>query len=187
MRQSFRETLSLIKADMKFRSQYEKKKFNFIQCVKFFFNPLIASSNIYRIQQFFYTNHMSIIGAIFRGLNSFIFTVNIHPHTTIGSGFLILHANFIVIGPNVKIGKNCILAHHNSITPSIFCTPDAPSTAIGPTIGDNVVIGGGAVISGELILGNDVKVSMCSAVQQSFGDGTTLFGVPAKSITKTKV
>ncbi len=93
---------------------------------------------------------------------------------------------FILIGPNVKIGRNFILGHHNSIAPSPFYTPEAPRSIIGPVIGDNVILSGGASISGEITLGDNVKISMGSAVHDSFPEDSVLFGVPAKVISKAK-
>lgn len=184
MKQSFIETLSLIKSDMQARATYESKTLNTVQMIKFLLNTAILSSIIYRFQTFFYCNHLQIVASILSTLNGIIFTVHIDPSTKIGAGFFMMHANYICIGSHVNIGKNCMLAHQNTICPSPFFSEKVSNSAKGPTIGDDFMMGGGAGVYGDITLGEHVKVSMNAAVEESFPDNATLFGVPARNMAK---
>lgn len=184
MSQSISTAISLIKADMQHRCEYERKVLNALQVIKFLFNPAVFSAVLYRLQMFFYLNELGFIGVFFKLINSIFLTVDIDSKTQIGGGFFIMHASHICIGANVVIGKNCIMAHQNSVCPSPFFLKGITHSSTGPTLGDDVILGGGATVSGEIVLGSNVQVSMNAAVDNSFPDNAVLFGVPAKNIAK---
>jgi len=86
--------------------------------------------------------------------------------TTIGDNSFL--DNFVHIGHNVSIGKNCIFAAQVGV---------AGSTKVG----NNVVIGGQAGISGHLLIGNNVKIGGKSGVVKNIKDNEVVMGYPAKS------
>lgn len=180
---SFVDTIKLIRSDMQYRCDYEHKTLNLLRVLVFLTNHAVMSQVLYRWQVFFYTHHLGLLASIIKGLNSLIFTVNIDSSARIGEGFLLLHANYVYIGKNVTLGKNCILAQQNAICPSyIIGTQQAPSP-IGPTIGDNVLLGIGSTVIGNITIGHHSKISVNSAVDKSFPDNAVLVGVPAKNLS----
>jgi serine O-acetyltransferase len=187
MSQSFKDTFCLIKADMLNRCAYENKTLNTIQVIKFLLNNAAISTVIYRLQIFFYCNHLSFIAAVLKYINSLLFTVDIDSKTKIDGGFFMMHASFMCIGANVKIGRNCMMAHQNSIYPSPFFSADGTQSAQGPTLGDHVILGAGATLCGNIVLGNNVQISINASVDTSFPDGAVLFGVPARNMAKATV
>ena len=184
MRQSFTQFLSLIKADMQHRCRYENKKLNLLQALKLLLNPAIFGTLLYRMQMFFFLNGFGVVASFFKVINSIFLTIDIDSNTNIGDGLFIMHASHICIGKNVVIGKNCMMAHQNSIIPSPFFKLGSSGQIKGPTLGDNVVLGAGATLTGDIVLGNNVQVSMNAAVENSFPDDAVLFGVPAKNKVK---
>ena len=168
------------------RCQYEKKQLSLLQVLKFSIHSGSICCMVYRWQIFFYSHHLSIVASILKQLNGIIFTVDIDSRTEIGEGFLTLHSNFIVIGPNVKIGNQCVLSHQNTIMPSPFYIENKNTTAKGPTIGHRVLFGGGASVLGDISIGDDVQIAMNSLVDKSFSNQVVLFGVPAKVVAKVK-
>ena len=186
-KQSIAKTFELIRDDMLFRCEYEHKKLNFIRVLGFLVSYSAFSQILFRFQTFFYTNHMSIVSKFIEWVNGFIFTISIDSAARIDSGLLILHANFIHIGKNVTIGKNCILAHQNLIGPAVTLDSASSDSAQGPVIGDHVFIGGGSTISGNISIGSHSKVGINAAVDASFPDYSVLFGVPARNMTKSTV
>lgn len=184
MSQSFTQFLSLIKADMQHRCSYENKHLNLTQAVKFIFNIAAFSTVLYRLQTFLYANRLSFIGYFVRTFNGLFCSIDIDPSAKIEGGLFIMHCSYICIGKNVVIGKNCMMAHQNSIIPSPFFKLGSSGQIKGPTLGDNVVLGAGATLTGDIVLGNNVQVSMNAAVENSFSDDAVLFGVPAKNIVK---
>lgn len=182
MRQTISSTYALIRSDFMKRCEYEKKAANALQLIKFLLYPAFVVVLLYRLQRFFYTNHLGIIAGIIKWLNQVIFTVDIASDTVIGPRMMVLHASFIVIGERVTIGRDFILVHNNSVMASPFYA--AGKTLAAPVLGDDVILGGGAQVTGNLTLGNNVQVSMNTSVEESFGDDAVLFGVPARNLSK---
>ena len=85
----------------------------------------------------------------------------VHSSVSIGS--------FSVIGPNVEIGENCIIAGQVGFAGS-------------SVIGNNVMIGGQAGISGHLKIGNNVQIGGGSGVIKDIPDNTKVMGYPAKNL-----
>ncbi|PSL40739.1 transferase family hexapeptide repeat protein [Planomicrobium soli] len=74
--------------------------------------------------------------------------------------------NGIIIHPNVRIGKGCVL--HQQVT--IGDNHDGKA----PTIGENCFIGAGAKIVGDIIIGNNVKIGANCVVFQDIPDNATV-------------
>lgn len=181
LKQSFFQTLALIRSDMQFRCDYEHKNFTTLRALGFLLNHAVMSQVLYRWQVFFYTHHLSWVAAFLQSLSSVIFTVNIDSRTHIAPGFMLLHASYIHIGKHVTIGKNCILAHQNSIGPAYIFETDESASDQGPVIGERVFFGVGSVVFGNLTIGDDTKIAANSAVDKSFPEKSMLVGVPAKN------
>lgn len=165
------------------RSKQEQRALTYYRIFRYLFKSASLPIVLYRWQIFFYQHKLSIVSSLIKLLNNIVFSVKIDPNTEIGPGFQIFHSSYIFIGPNVKIGKNCLMAHQNTVTASPFY--DAMGSTKGPVIGDNLLLGCGASIVGDITLGNDVKVTVNSTVDTSFPDNAVLIGVPARNIAKT--
>lgn len=180
--QTCKETIKLIHQDMLVRSQHEQRPLTYYRIFRYLFKSASLPIVLYRWQVFFYQHNLSFFSSLIRLFSNIFFSVKIDSNTEIGPGFLIFHSSYIFIGPNVKIGKNCLMAHQNTVTASPFY--DAISSTNGPTIGDNLLLGCGASIVGDIILGNNVKVAVNSTVDSSFPDNAVVIGVPAVNIGK---
>ncbi|MDI1297807.1 hypothetical protein [Methylotenera sp.] len=181
--QSLLSTITLIRSDMQFRCDYEHKQLTALRVLAFLTNHAVISQILYRFQIFFHLNHLGIFASIFKGINSLIFTVNIHSKTQIGEGLLMLHPNYIFIGKNVVLGKRCILAQQNSIGPAYVIETEAGVSDQGPIIGDDVLCGVGCAIFGNISIGSRSKISVNTAVDKSFPSNAILIGVPAKNLS----
>lgn len=185
MTQTLKKTINLIRSDMQARSYIEEKPLTFFRVVRYLFKSASMPIVIYRWQIFFYQNNMGLIASLLRLINNIVFTVKIDSKTEIGASFLLFHSSYIYIGPNVKIGKNCRMSHQNTITPSAFYHPEANYFGKGPTIGDNLLLGCGASVVGDVVLGDNIKISINSTVDESFPDDAVLIGVPARNVAKS--
>lgn len=97
-----------------------------------------------------------------------------------GKGLQIYHHGSIIVNGKARVGENCQLHGNN-------CIGNNGKTWGAPVIGNNVDIGFGAVIIGEIELADDIKVAAGAVVVKSCTvSGTTLAGVPAKPVKKTK-
>ena len=97
---------------------------------------------------------------------------------TVGPGFRIYHAgDFIHIGPNVRIGKNC------TILPGVVFGNKTEKPDDRPVIvGDNCYFGLGVKILGPVHIGNNVTVGANAVVTKDIPDNAIVGGVPAKVI-----
>lgn len=185
MKQSLKQTLRLIKMDMQARSQNEEKPLTAIRVLRYLLKSASTPIVMYRWQVFFYQHHMGFIASLFKLISNIVYTVIIDSDTEIGPGFLIYHSSYIFIGPHVKLGRNCHLVHQNTIMASPYYFADARKEIQGPVIGDGLLMGCGASIVGDIVLGNNVKISINSTVEDSFPDDAVLIGVPARNVSKS--
>lgn len=103
--------------------------------------------------------------------------MTIYPNT-IGPGFRIYHAgDFVHVGPNVKIGRNC------TMLPGVVFgnkteVPDDKTVIVG----DDCYFGLGVKIVGTVKIGNNVTVGANAVVTKDIPDNAIVGGVPAKII-----
>lgn len=185
-RQTLRETVRLIHADIEFRCAYEKKDPKSSTILKMLFTPGVTCIVLYRWQTYFDSHHLSLIAGVLRALNLVLFSVSIDSRAKIAGGLAIAHANAIFISDRVQIGPRCLLFHQNTIGFSPFAE-DPPHTLAGngPVIGSDVIFGAGACAYGDITIGDHCKIGVNAAVDSSFPARTVLFGVPARQVSKT--
>lgn len=97
---------------------------------------------------------------------------------TVGPGFRIYHAgDFVHVGPNVFIGKNCTM-----LPGVVFGNKTEEESHDMVTVGDNCYFGLGAKIFGGVNIGNNVTIGAMSVVTKNIPDNAVAVGVPAKII-----
>lgn len=97
---------------------------------------------------------------------------------TVGPGFRIYHAgDFVHIGPNVRIGKNCTLLPGVVFGNKTEKADDSPVV-----VGDDCYFGLGAKIFGNITIGNNVTVGAMSVVTHDIPDNAIVGGIPARII-----
>lgn len=103
--------------------------------------------------------------------------MTIYPGT-IGPGFRIYHAgDFVHVGPNVRIGKNC------TMLPGVVFGNKTEEKDDNPVIvGNNCYFGLGCKIFGSVKIGNNVTVGANAVVTKDIPDNAVVGGVPAKVI-----
>ena len=89
------------------------------------------------------------------------------------------HPIGIVIGHDVKLGMGCTIYQNVTIGSA---TTKAPQ----PTLGDNVTVYANAVLIGPIHIGDNVVIGANSVVNQDVPANSTVAGIPAKRIDKTK-
>lgn len=99
------------------------------------------------------------------------------PPNTCGPGLVLNHWGTIVISPEARIGRNAKIN---------VCVNIGLKDGKAPVIGDDVYIGPGAKLFGPIQIGNQVQIGANAVVNRSFPDGSTLVGVPAIALDKSR-
>ncbi len=103
--------------------------------------------------------------------------ITIYPNT-VGPGFRIYHVgDFIHVGPNVMIGKNCTM-----LPGVVFGNKTEEQTNEIVTVGNNCYFGLGVKIFGAVTIGNNVTIGAMSVVTHDIPDNVVVAGIPAKII-----
>lgn len=103
--------------------------------------------------------------------------ITIYPGT-IDSGLRIYHVgDFIHVGPNVKIGKNC------TILPGVVFGNKTEKEDYKPiVVGNNCYFGLGVKILGATKIGHNVTIGANAVVTKDIPDNVVVGGIPAKII-----
>lgn len=130
----------------------------------------------YKIANFFWKNHLSIIAFFIRGMMRIIFACDIPYKTKIGKNVEFPHhALGIVIHPDATIGDYCKIEQNVTIGGRSGIT-------LLPKIGNNVLIGAGAIVIGPVVIGNNAQIGAGAVVVKDIPDNCVAIGVPAKII-----
>lgn len=101
------------------------------------------------------------------------------PRTAeIGGGFLLPHANGIIIHPHAKIGNHATIFQQVNIAGKGMANDDVA------TIGDHVTIYPGAKIVGKIAIGNHVNIGPNAVVFKDLPDNTTVTAAPFVTLEK---
>lgn len=113
--------------------------------------------------------------------------ISVGNRVAINRGTYIDGRGSLIIGNNVLIGPNCVIAtagHGNSTTKIPMSEQDITTGAI--TIGDDVWIGANVVINMGVTLHNGSIIAAGSVVTKDIPEYTVYGGVPAKFISDRK-
>ena len=103
--------------------------------------------------------------------------MTIYPGT-IGPGFRIYHAgDFLYVGQNVHIGKNCTM-----LPGIVFGNKTEEPDNHRVKVGDNCYFGLGVKILGSVKIGNNVTIGANAVVTKDIPDNAVVGGIPAKII-----
>lgn len=107
--------------------------------------------------------------------------IEIHPGAVLGHGIFIDHGAGVVIGETAEVGDNCLIYQ--------CVTLGGTGKDMGkrhPTLGQNVMVGAGAQVLGPIYIGDNCKIASNAVVLKSVPAGTTVAGMPARSVVSKK-
>lgn len=99
------------------------------------------------------------------------YCVDLSPWAFIGPGLRFQHPFNIVIGPEVRIGSNCML--FNGVTLG-NARPDIMVNRM-PSVGDNCILGTGVKVFGQIYIGDDLLVGANVVVRENLLKGNGYF------------
>lgn len=134
----------------------------------------------YRLSNYLWNTKKTSLSIYLQSRMSSVFSVDIHPAASIGSGIMFDHANGIVIGEGVVIEDNVSIFH--SVT--LGATGKNVGKNRHPKIQKGVVIGAGAKVLGNIKVGVGSKIGAGSIVLKNIPAYVTAVGIPAKIINQ---
>lgn len=137
---------------------------------------------LYRISHAVYRAGIPFLPYIIQLLNGLLYGIEIHYKVKIGPGLQIAHPRGIVIGRNVKAGRNLRI-----YTGAVLGVKHTGMPAQ-PIIGDNVIIYTGAKVLGSVSIGDHATIGANAVVTHDVEPYAFVAGVPARvvSIDKTQ-
>lgn len=135
----------------------------------------------YRISHYLWKQNRSEFALYLQSLISETFGVDIHPAAQIGCGILLDHATGFVAGETTVIESDVSILHEVTLGGTGKDRGDRH-----PKVRSGVLIGAGAKILGNVEIGEGAKVGAGSVVLKDVPPHTSVAGVPAVIIGKTK-
>lgn len=100
---------------------------------------------------------------------------DISPKANIGPGLRMTHCSDVVIGPNVRLGRDVVIFNGVTLGNRLGSCGEGM-----PLVGDGVLLGTGAKILGPIEIGDAARVGANAVVLDSVPAGAVAVGVPAR-------
>ena len=135
----------------------------------------------YRVSHWLWRQGREQIALFLQSHISLMFGVDIHPAAKIGKGILMDHATGIVIGETTVVEDNVSIMHSVTLGGSGKQSGDRH-----PKIRAGVLLSAGAKVLGNIEIGEGAKVGAGSVVLKCVAPHTTVAGVPATVVGRTR-
>lgn len=135
----------------------------------------------YRVSNYLWNHNREDIALYLQSLISIVYSVDIHPAATIGSGILLDHATGFVAGETTVIEDNVSILHEVTLGGTGKDGGDRH-----PKIRSGVLIGAGAKILGNVEIGESARVGASSVVLSDVPPNVSVAGVPSRVIGEIK-
>jgi len=126
---------------------------------------------LWRLREAAARQHIPVVGAVLRRMQTMLFGIHIESNATIGEGVLFAHTVGVVIGGNSRVGDRVMFLGDNTI--------GSTTKTDFPSIESDVVIGAGARIIGNITIGAGAAIGANAVVTRNISAGTTAVGIPA--------
>ena len=135
-----------------------------------------TSMVLYRLMQGAREMGSAPLEMVFNKLNSTLAGCTIGRGAEFGPGFVLFHANGVVINGKVRAGERVHVEHQVTIGDDLH--------GRSPRLGSNVYIGAGAKIFGPIAVGDGARIGANAVVVHDVGADTTVVGIPAKPVKR---
>lgn len=149
--------------------------------IPFLFFKGFQGLQTYRAAHHFWEHGRVLLARHLQSRASEIFAMDIHPAARIGHGILIDHGTSVVIGETAVVGNDVSMLHEVTLGGTGKETGDRH-----PKIGNGVLLGAGTKVLGNVRIGQGSKVGAGSVVLAEVAEHTTVVGVPARPVARTK-
>lgn len=135
----------------------------------------------HRISHHLWKQGREELALYFQSLISEVFAVDIHPAARFGGGILLDHATSFVAGETAVVEDNVSILHEVTLGGTGKERGDRH-----PKVRKGVLIGAGAKLLGNIEIGEGAKIGAGSVVLQNVPPHTTVVGVPAVIVGRSK-
>ncbi len=132
-----------------------------------------SSMLLYRLMQWSRRWGVYPLEMLFNRLNSVFCHCVIGRGADFGPGFVLVHANGVVINGEVRGGANIVIEHQVTI---------GAERRRSPQLGSDVFIGAGAKIIGSVTVGNGARIGANAVVVSDVPAHCTVVGIPARVV-----
>jgi serine O-acetyltransferase len=122
-----------------------------------------------RLARWFWLRDHRALAVLVAALNRVLTGVEIPPSAEFGPGLMIMHGNGIVVHPEVRAGRNCIL--YQQVTLGSNSVHGAP-----PVLGNDVALFPGAKVVGPIRLEDGCRIGANAFVSADVDAGQTIRG-----------
>lgn len=127
----------------------------------------------YRLMQWSRRYHLVPLELVANRLGGIFCNCFIGRGAEFGRGFVLLHADGVVINRLVRGGDNIYVEHQVTI---------GADRGTSPVLGNNIFIGAGAKILGPVTIGDGARIGANAVVVKDVPPYSTVVGVPAKVV-----
>lgn len=139
--------------------------------------PGVHAIWIHRVAHDLWTHGHPLAARLLSHAGRFATGVEIHPGATLGHGVFIDHGMGVVIGETSTVGDGCLL--YKGV---VLGGTSRERVVRHPQLGKNVVVGSNACILGHIDVGDGARIGSGSVVVKSVPPGTTVVGVPGRTV-----
>lgn len=127
----------------------------------------------YRLMQWARRHRLAPLEMLMNRFNGFFCNCYIGRGAEFGPGFVLVHADGVVINRLVRGGANIYVEHQVTI---------GADRGASPTLGNDIFIGAGAKIIGPVTIGDGARIGANAVVVKDVPAYATVVGVPAKVV-----
>ena len=128
---------------------------------------------LYRVMQWSRRHRLVPLEMLANRLNGIFCNCYIGRGAEFGRGFVMVHADGVVINRLVRGGQNIYIEHQVTI---------GADRGVSPVLGDDVFVGAGARILGPVTIGDGARIGANAVVVKDVPAYATVVGVPAKVV-----
>lgn len=165
--------LRLIAADVRAKAEWLYESRSAGAVVKCLLTDGTPAMIWYRLMQGARRWHLTPLEMIFNRINSACCGCVIGRGAEFGPGFVLIHANGVVINGRVRGGANVKLEHQVTI---------GAEKGQSPILGDDIFLGAGAKILGPVHIGSGARIGANAVVLTDIPEHSTAVGIPAKVV-----
>jgi serine O-acetyltransferase len=165
----------LIRTDIRQKSQWCYEDVGPRAIIKTLLTDGTLAMLLFRLMEASQRARLAPLGMIFNKLNGILSNCIIGRGARFGPGFVLIHAQGVVINGNVRGGSNIYIEHQVTI---------GAERRASPVLGNDIFIGAGAKVVGAVTIGDGARVGANAVVVHDVAPRTTVVGIPARPVER---